>query len=69
MLKNGRQLVSIYVRRYPHITSPVFTSDGEFFYAETGDLWSGLRAKRAVSMSADRYAPLASQRQLAAGHA
>jgi hypothetical protein len=41
MLKNGRQLVSIYVRRYPHITSPVFTSDGEFFYAETGDLWSG----------------------------
>jgi hypothetical protein len=61
MLKNGRELVSIYVRRHPHITSPVFTSDGEFFYAETGDLWSGeIESEEGrFSLSADRYAPLA----------
>jgi len=61
MLKNGRQLVSIYVRRHPHITSPVFTSNGEFFYAETGDLWSGeIESEEGrFSLSADRYAPLA----------
>jgi hypothetical protein len=61
MPKNARQLVSIYVRRHPHITSPVFTSDGEFFYAETGDLWSGKieSEEGRFSLSADRYAPLA----------
>jgi hypothetical protein len=61
MLKNGRELVPIYVRRYPHISSPVFTSDGDFFYAETGDLWSGKieSEEGRFSLNADRYAPLA----------
>jgi hypothetical protein len=61
MLKNGRDLVPVFVRRHDAISSPVFTADGEFFYSETGDLWSGeIESEEGrLSLSADRYAPLA----------
>jgi hypothetical protein len=61
LLKNGRELVSVNVRRHPGISCPVFTSSGEMFFAEDGDLWHGRIEveDNHYSLSAYRYAPLA----------
>jgi hypothetical protein len=62
MLKNGREVVPIFMRRHNAISSPVFSADGELFYSETGDLWSGQIESDEdgrFSLNADRYVPLA----------
>ena len=59
LYKNG--LVSVYVRRYDSISSPVFAADGTFFYSQIGDLWSGKIESNegTYSLTATRYLPLA----------
>jgi len=59
LYKNG--LISVYLRRYDSISSPVFAADGTFFYSQVGDLWSGKIESNegTYSLTADRYLPLA----------
>jgi hypothetical protein len=59
LYKSG--LISVYVRRYDSISSPVFAADGTFFYSQIGDLWSGKIESNegTYSLTADRYLPLA----------
>ena len=54
-------LISVYVRRYGSISSPVFAADGTFFYSQVGDLWSGKIESNegTYALTADRYLPLA----------
>lgn len=61
MLKNGRELVPVRVRRHPHLSCPVFSSNGELFFGANGDLWHGeVKADdEFFSLTAYRYAPLA----------
>lgn len=61
VLKNGRDLVSVYVRRHAGIGSLVFTANGDLFYSYQGDLWRGqIEVEEGrYSLTADRYAPLA----------
>jgi hypothetical protein len=59
LYKSG--LISVYVRRYDSISSPVFAADGTFFYSQVGDLWSGkIESNEGIySLTATRYLPLA----------
>ncbi len=61
MLKGGHELVPIFVRRHDRITSPVFNADGELFYSEGGDLWSGeIESEEGrYWLTASRFVPLA----------
>jgi hypothetical protein len=60
LLKNGREFVPVNVRRHDAVGCPVFTSSGEMFFAESGDLWHGkIEVEEGrYSLSAYRYAPL-----------
>jgi hypothetical protein len=71
MVKNGRELVPVTVRRHDQISCLVFNSEGELFYEESGDLWRGkiesdtvkyageIEEKEIFSVTAERYAPIA----------
>lgn len=60
LLKSGRELVQVFVRRHDAVGSLVFTSDGEMFCGEGGDLWHGKVGveEGRYSLTAYRYAPL-----------
>jgi hypothetical protein len=63
MVKNGRELVSVELGPHAQVNCPVFSSEGELFYADQGcgDLWSGKIESDAHELwvTAERYAPLA----------
>jgi hypothetical protein len=61
VLKNGRELVNVFVRRHQGVGCPVFTSSGDIFYSYEGDLWHGEIEvdEGRYSLNADRYAPIA----------
>jgi hypothetical protein len=71
MVKNGRELVPVTVRRHDEISCLVFSSEGKLFYEESGELWCGAIERDTVkyagdideteifSLTAERYAPLA----------
>ena len=61
MVKNGRALVPVFVRRHEQISCLAFSSEGKMFYEESGDLWCGEIASEEdrLWVEAERYAPLA----------
>jgi hypothetical protein len=61
VLKNGRELVPVFVRRHQGVGCPIFTSSGDIYYSYEGDLWHGQIevAEGRYSLNADRYAPIA----------
>ena len=68
MVKNGRDLVPVNVRRHEQISCLAFSSEGELFYKESGDLWRGeIKSNEdSLSVEAERYA-LGRQLSRAAG--
>jgi len=68
MVKNGRDLVPVNVRRHDQIRDLVFSSEGDLFYVESGDIWRGkIKSNEdSLSVEAERYA-LGRQLSRAAG--
>jgi DNA-binding beta-propeller fold protein YncE len=49
-VKNGHELVPVTVRRHDEISALVFSSEGELFYEESGELWRGKIASEEDSL-------------------
>jgi hypothetical protein len=60
LLKNGKDMVEVFVRRHNAVGCPVFSAGGDMFFAENGDLWHGqIEVEEGrYSLNAYRYAPL-----------
>ena len=58
MVKNGRELVPVKVQGQDQIANLVFSWDGQLFYRQGGDLWSGEIKSDGDSLrlEAERYA-------------
>jgi hypothetical protein len=59
MVKNGRDLVPVSMRRHEQISCLTFSSEGELFYKESGDIWRGkIKSNEdSLSVEAEHYAP------------
>jgi hypothetical protein len=65
MFRNEKEWIPVRMRRHPYPSCPVFTVNGELFFAAYGDLWYGeiqtdmFDGEEHFSVAAYRYAPLA----------